>query len=518
MRQTSGNSACRMRRSARVCCRARISASAMRARKARCPSLSEPACLRCSSMFCAACGSERRRRFWSSRSLSSLAIAVVLLLGLLLLVVVGGRGRGAPVDEPLVAVGRALMHASPLEVLIELRRRAGPALGQTTREQHRVRREVDLPLHAGGRLEAQVGPASRLRPEGLHVELEDAVAAGVADRADLLEHAHAAQLVGEHELVDERLEGIELARAPLALALDLTPEPGAHRPGVDPELARDGPVGLPRALEASDQLVAPLPSLSLALAIVFTDPSSVLSRETAFSAPRSMLPRISRSFPGGGARSRRLASVASASSRCRLRLRRCPSGDKRGSTGRRRVSGWCFTRLARGSESSARRAAGSFVRYHRLTSSSVSRGPSPALPTTAAISNWLPGGNESRRRADPGCSIPSFIDSKSSGCRRSTRPTRLFTHVLCREHSAAISVCVRPVLHSSRNTSPSSSVVIDEGPRLSSSIVAHCPVSSSGVTATTNVGQPSVVAAACLLKPSTSSTPSGLGTATTGVN
>src|SRR5580658_10957570 len=126
MRQTSGNSACSMRRSARV------SASAMRARKARCPSLSEPACLRCSSMFCAACGSERRRRFWSSRSLSSLAIAVVLLLGLLLLVVVGGRGRGALVDEPLVAVGRALMHASPLEVLIELRRRAGPALGQTT--------------------------------------------------------------------------------------------------------------------------------------------------------------------------------------------------------------------------------------------------------------------------------------------------------------------------------------------------------------------------------------------------
>ena len=70
----------------------------------------------------------------------------------------------------------------------------------------------------------------------------------------------------------------------------------------------------------------------------------------------------------------------------------------------------------------------------------------------------------------------------------------------------------------SRSTSPSSSVVIDEGPRLSSSIVAHCPVSSSGVTATTIVDQPIVVAAASRLKPSTSSTPSGLGTATRGVN
>src|SRR5277367_793174 len=387
-----------------------------------------------------------------------------------------------------------------------------------TREQHRIGRQVDLALDAGRGLEAQVGSATRRRPEGPHVELEDAVAAGVADGPDLLEHAHAAQLVGENELVDERLERIELARAPLALALDLAPEDGAHRPGINPELTRNGPIRPALAVEASDQVVAPLPSLTLALAIVLADPSSVVRRETAFSTVRSRLLRIWRSFLGGGAPSRRLASVTTASSRCKQRHSRCLSGDRRGSTGGRRVSGWCFRRLARGSESSARRATGSFVRCHRLTSSSVSRGPSLALPTTAASSSWLPGGNESSRRADPGCSIPSFIDSKSSGCRRSTRPIRRLTQHLWREHSAAISACVRPVLASSRNTSPSSNAVIDEGPRLSSSIVAHCPVSSSGVTATTIVDQPSVVAAASRLKPSTSSTPSGLGTATRGVN
>src|SRR5277367_1956780 len=386
------------------------------------------------------------------------------------------------------------------------------------REQHRVGGQVDLPLDARGRLEAQVRSAARLRSERAHVAPEDMVATGVADGADLLEHAHAAQLIGEHELVDERLERIELARAPLALAPERATKDVAHRPRVDPELARDGPFRPAFAVEASNQLVAPLPSLSKALAIVLAEPSSVVSRETAFSVVRSRLLRISRSFLGGGAPSRRLASVTTASSRCKPRHSRCPSGDRRGSTGGRRVSGWCFRRLARGSESSARRATGSFVRCHRLTSSSVSRGPSLALPTTAASSSWLPGGNESSRRADPGCSIPSFIDSTSSGCRRSTRPIRRLTQLLWREHSAAISACVRPVLASSRNTSPSSNAVIDEGPRLSSSIVAHCPVSSSGVTATTIVDQPSVVAAASRLKPSTSSTPSGLGTATRGVN
>src|ERR1700729_3632555 len=121
MRQTSGNSAWRMRRSARVCWRASTSASITRAMKARCPSLSEPACLMCSSKLLAAWGSPRRLRFWISRSLSSLAIALVLLL---LLVVVGGpgRGRAALADELLVAVGRALMHARPLEVLLDLHR------------------------------------------------------------------------------------------------------------------------------------------------------------------------------------------------------------------------------------------------------------------------------------------------------------------------------------------------------------------------------------------------------------
>src|ERR1700723_1371806 len=120
MRQTSGNSAWRMRRSARVCWRASTSASITRAMKARCPSLSEPACLMCSSRLLAAWGSPRRLRFWISRSRSSLAIALVLLLALLL--VVGGRGRAALADELLVAVGRALMHARPLEVLLDLHR------------------------------------------------------------------------------------------------------------------------------------------------------------------------------------------------------------------------------------------------------------------------------------------------------------------------------------------------------------------------------------------------------------
>src|SRR5262249_7487454 len=74
-------------------------------------------------------GSPRRLRCWSSRSLSLLAIALVLLP---VLVVVGGLGRGRALlaEEPLVAVRRALVHARPLEVLIELRRGAGPALGR----------------------------------------------------------------------------------------------------------------------------------------------------------------------------------------------------------------------------------------------------------------------------------------------------------------------------------------------------------------------------------------------------
>src|SRR5262249_11498298 len=100
------------------------------------------------------------------------------------------------------------------------------------------------------------------------MELEDVVAADVAHGADLLEHAHAAQPVGEHELVDERLEGIELARAPLALALGLSPEALAHRRGIDVELARDGPLRPAVTMEASDQLIASLPSLSPTLAVV----------------------------------------------------------------------------------------------------------------------------------------------------------------------------------------------------------------------------------------------------------
>src|SRR4029078_13296051 len=127
------------------------------------------------------------------------------------------------------------------------------------------------------RLEAQVGTAPRLRPEGRHIELEDVVAAGVAHGADLLHHAHRAQPIGEHQLADERLPGIELARARLALALDLLPKTAAHRRGIELELARDGPLRPAIAVEVSDQLVASLPSRSLAPAIVLADPSSVAS-------------------------------------------------------------------------------------------------------------------------------------------------------------------------------------------------------------------------------------------------
>src|SRR5581483_5454625 len=105
--------------------------------KARWPSLSEPACLRCSSRLLAAWGSPRRLRFWISRSRSSLAIIVLLPL------LVGGLGRGRVglADELRVAVGRALMHACPLEVLLELRGRPGLRLQRAATGLHGLARD-----------------------------------------------------------------------------------------------------------------------------------------------------------------------------------------------------------------------------------------------------------------------------------------------------------------------------------------------------------------------------------------
>ena len=169
--------------------------------------------------------------------------------------------------------------------------------------------------------------------------------------------------------------------------------------------------------------------------------------------------------PRAPSSSRRLVSVAAASRRCRhatqpLPLRRQARIQRRAP--RLRV-------VLRAGSPAAPRAAPDAPRILRPApqphrAAPCPAGPAPRSATAADISSWLPGGNDSSRRADPGWSSPSFIASTSSGCSRSTRPIRRLTHVLCRAHSAATSVCVSPVLTSSRSTSASSSVVIDVGP------------------------------------------------------
>src|SRR5262249_19321056 len=151
--------------------------------------------------------------------------------------------------------------------------------------------------------------SGRLRPEGAHPRLDDRVATVESDRADLLEYAHDRQLVGEHQTPDERHEGSKLALPPLALASDRTPKGVAHGLRIDPELSRDGPVAFAIALELLDQLISPLPALSLSPAPLLADPSSVMSREAISSAVRSCSERIARSVAESAIKSRRLVSV-----------------------------------------------------------------------------------------------------------------------------------------------------------------------------------------------------------------
>jgi tryptophan 2,3-dioxygenase len=94
-----------------------------------------------------------------------------------------------------------------------------------------------------------------------------------------------------------------------------------------------------RTLELVDQLVALSPPLSSASALVLADPSSVASREAVSAAFWSSSERTLRSAAEIAEQSRRLVSVDDASRRCRLRHSRCPSGDRRGSSDERRVSG-----------------------------------------------------------------------------------------------------------------------------------------------------------------------------------
>src|SRR5262249_28670341 len=149
-----------------------------------------------------------------------------------------------------------------------------------TRKQHRIRRQVDLPLHAGLRLEARVRLDHRRRPEAPHPILDDGVASLVADRADLLQHAHHRERVGQHELLDEWLERIELARPLLPLPFLLATQDRAYGLRVNRKLACDGLVAKAFALEPLDQLISPLPALALAPEALLPDPTALTSRQS----------------------------------------------------------------------------------------------------------------------------------------------------------------------------------------------------------------------------------------------
>ena len=135
-----------------------------------------------------------------------------------------------------------------------------------------------MALHAGLGLESLVRPPCRLGAEGADVLLEDGVAAGVADRADLLEHSLAGQLVLEHELADQRPKRIQLR----ALALLLL-RFGLYRPldclRVASELVGDGADAFALGPQSQDEPSAAISPVTLSLSALASDPSDFASRQ-----------------------------------------------------------------------------------------------------------------------------------------------------------------------------------------------------------------------------------------------